>query len=210
MVRRYRFAAVVAALSLAAPASGDAGVYWQCAKFARSFSGIQIFGDAHTWWSQADERFSRGSSPRVGAVLAFTPTARMRLGHVATVTRVVSDREITVTHANWSMIGGTRGQIERDVPIRDVSLANDWSSVRVWYASSEALGTTAWPVSGFIYPQAFPHAGPRLRYADLTRLEAVRRGFNSTRLVALPADVIKKALLEQRRTTSIYMFATAH
>lgn len=44
----------------------------------------------------------------------------MRLGHVATVTQVLGDREISVTHANWSPINGARGQIEHDVLIRDV------------------------------------------------------------------------------------------
>ncbi|MFN7053646.1 MAG: hypothetical protein ACK4NH_16130, partial [Gemmobacter sp.] len=55
-------------------------------------------------------------------------------------------------HANWSPIDGRRGQIEDDVRAVDVSEANDWSEVRVWYAPIGNLGTTAWPVNGFIYP----------------------------------------------------------
>jgi hypothetical protein len=33
----------------------------------------------------------------------------------------------------------------------DVSPGNDWSQVQVWYAPLGKLGTTAWPVDGFIY-----------------------------------------------------------
>jgi surface antigen len=90
--------------------------YWQCAAFARQFSGIDIRGDAWTWWSLADGRYAKGKRPRIGAVLSFMPSDNMRLGHVATVTQVLGDREITVTHANWSPISGTRGQIERAAP----------------------------------------------------------------------------------------------
>ena len=126
--------------------------YWQCAAFARQFSGIEIRGDAWTWWGLAEGRYAKGRHPRIGAVLSFTPSGSMRLGHVATVTRLLGDREIMVTHANWSPIGGIRGQVERDVVVRDVSAAGDWSRVRVWYAPIGDLGTTAWPVDGFIYP----------------------------------------------------------
>ena len=45
----------------------------------------------------------------------------MRVGHVATVSRIISDRIIKVTHANWSIIGGHRGQVERDVTVVDAS-----------------------------------------------------------------------------------------
>jgi hypothetical protein len=33
----------------------------------------------------------------------------------------------------------------------DVSPDSDWTLVRVWWPPSEALGTSAWPVQGFIY-----------------------------------------------------------
>ena len=50
---------------------------WQCAQFARLLSGIEIFGDAYTWWRQAMGKYARGSSPDVGAVLVFktSPTS---------------------------------------------------------------------------------------------------------------------------------------
>ncbi|WP_366926496.1 CHAP domain-containing protein [Brevundimonas sp.] len=116
--------------------------------FARMFSGIEIFGDAHTWWSQAQGKFDTGSRPRTGAVLAFQSSGRMRLGHVAVVSEVLTDRVIRVTHANW---GGSRGKVEENVTVVDVSDANDWSAVKVWYNPINDLGTTVYPTSGFIY-----------------------------------------------------------
>ena len=127
-----------------APASAR---FWQCAPYAREISGVNIFGNALTWWSQAAGKYDRGAAPKKGAVLAFAPTARMRLGHVAMVSQIVSDREVRLTHANWSR----RGQIERDVRAIDVSAAGDWSMVRVWFASNGDLGTSAYPTRGFIY-----------------------------------------------------------
>jgi hypothetical protein len=58
---------------------------------------------------------------------------------------------IKVTHANWSIIGGHRGQVERDVTVVDASPNNDWSQVKVWYAPINGVGTKAFPVYGFIY-----------------------------------------------------------
>lgn len=151
MVKRLR--AAIGALTLVISLAGvpaHAGP-WQCATFARAFSGIQIFGDAATWWQQAAGRYAEGGAPRAGAVLVFKPTARMRVGHVATVSEIVSPREIRVTHANWSPIGGSRGQVETDVTVVDISDANDWSRVKVWYAPLGDLGRSEYPVYGFIY-----------------------------------------------------------
>ncbi|OYW45614.1 MAG: hypothetical protein B7Z08_10505 [Sphingomonadales bacterium 32-68-7] len=125
--------------------------YLQCVPFARQVSGIQIFGDAYTWWQQAAGRYARGGEPRVGAVMAFRPHANMKLGHVAAVSKVLDERTVLLDHANWSPIEGRRGQIERGVKAVDVSPAGDWSQVRVWYDPIQGLGTTAWPVEGFIY-----------------------------------------------------------
>jgi surface antigen len=125
--------------------------YLQCVPYARAVSGIQIYGDAHTWWEQAAGRYARGREPRIGAVLAFRPSGNMRLGHVAAVSRVVDSRTVLLRHANWSLINGRRGQIEDNVRAVDVSPENDWSEVRVWYAPIQGLGTTPWPTRGFIY-----------------------------------------------------------
>lgn len=135
--------------------------YLQCVPYARQVTGIEIYGDAHTWWSQAEGRYARGFKPKVGAVMAFRPSGNSTLGHVAAVSRLVDSRTVLVRHANWSPINGRRGQIEDNVQVVDVSEANDWSAVRVWYAPLQALGGSVRPVQGFIYP-AKPKKGEKL------------------------------------------------
>lgn len=157
----------------------------ECVPFARQTSGIQIYGDAYTWWGQADGRYRRGATPRLGAVLAFKPYGAMQLGHVATVSAIIDSRTLLVSHANWSLIDGRRGQVERNVRVIDVSPAGDWSAVRVWYAPLADLGSTAWPVYGFIYPDraaapVLAAKAPKLGYAKIAqlepRVETARRG----------------------------------
>ncbi len=160
--------------------------HWECVPIARILSGIQIRGNALTWWGQAEGRYARGSQPKRGAVLAFKPYGSMVLGHVAAVSRVIDDRTILVTHSNWSPINGQKGQIERDVKVIDVSDSGDWSAVRVWYAPLQNLGTTAWPVHGFIYPdhtapmrlpdEEQVSQAPQLAYAKLTPSSQVSSG----------------------------------
>lgn len=133
------------------PAAARGPDYLECVPYARQLSGIQIYGDAHTWWGQAKGRYATGHAPKVGAVMAMDAYAGSQLGHVATVSKVVDSRTILVSHANWSPIEGQRGRIEKNVTVLDVSPANDWSEVRVWYAPIHNLGNTHWPVSGFIY-----------------------------------------------------------
>lgn len=124
----------------------------QCVPYARQVSGIQLRGDAWTWWDQAEGRYARGFAPKAGAVMAFRPYGKMQLGHVAAVSKVIDSRTVLLRHANWSPINGRRGQVEDDVRAVDVSPGNDWSEVRVWFAPVQGLGTTHWPVAGFIYP----------------------------------------------------------
>jgi len=144
-----------AAVMTFAPISGAmADTYWQCVPFARLISGIQIFGDARTWWSQAVGKYETGFQPKAGAVLCFKPTQRMKLGHVAVVSQVLTERVIQITHANWSRIDGTRGQVEKDVTVIDVSPAGDWSAVKVWYDPVRDLGGSTYPTEGFIYPDS--------------------------------------------------------
>ena len=143
--------AVATALFFAGAGAAHADGYWQCAPFARLISGIQIFGDAWTWWGQAAGKYATGFSPKAGAVLVFRPSGAMRLGHVAVVSQVLTDRVIQITHANWSRIGGTRGQVEKDVTVVDVSPAGDWSQVKVWYDPLRDLGSSTYPTYGFIY-----------------------------------------------------------
>lgn len=137
----------------------------ECVPFARAASGIQIYGDAWTWWDQARGRYTRGQAPRVGAVLAFARSDKLRLGHVAVVSRIVEDRVVMVTHANWSRVGGKRGHAERDVTLFDVSLAGDWSLVKVWYRDQEGLGGSVYPAHGFIYGTPDRSAPPGVRKA---------------------------------------------
>ena len=128
----------------------------ECVPFARAASGVQIYGNAWTWWSQAEGRYKRGHTPRPGAVVAFASSPRLPLGHVAVVSRVVESRVVLLTHANWSRFNGERGHMEQDVTLYDVSRDNDWSSVKVWFRASEGLGSTVYPVNGFIYGDARP------------------------------------------------------
>jgi surface antigen len=138
------------------PTAGGAvaDTYWQCVPFARLVSGIQIFGDAYTWWKQALGKYEEGFVPKAGAVLCFKPTERMRLGHVAVVSQVLTDRIVQITHANWSPIEGSRGKIEKDVTLVDVSPQGDWSQVKVWYDPNRDLGGSTYQTYGFIYQDA--------------------------------------------------------
>jgi len=162
----------VAAVMSFAPISAVAETYWQCVPFARLASGIQIFGDAYTWWKQAAGKYETGFQPKAGAVLCFKPTGKMKLGHVAVVSQVLTERVIQITHANWSRIGGTRGQIEKDVTVVDVSPAGDWSTVKVWYDPVRDLGSSAYPTYGFIYQ-------------DAGAQQASNSGFNTAQNVAI-------------------------
>lgn len=158
------FGAVAACLMLAAAmmvsAPAAARDYLQCVPFARAESGVDIRGNAKTWWSQAAGQYERGQEPRRGAVMAFAGTRGMPMGHVAVVKKILNDREILIDHANWSPINGRRGQIERNVRVIDVSDRGDWSMVRVWYAPIGDLGLRTNPVQGFIYADGAPKAVP--------------------------------------------------
>ncbi len=121
----------------------------QCVPFARSMSGIEIRGNAHTWWDQASGVYQRGRRPELGSVLSFRSTGSMRLGHVAVVTSIVNAREIRIDHANWS-----RGAVTRGMRVIDVSPDNSWTSVQVGsYGPEGTPGRQVYPINGFIYPR---------------------------------------------------------
>jgi surface antigen len=147
---------------------------WQCVTFARFFSGLQIYGDAWTWWNGAEGKYARGQQPEAKSVLVFRKTGRMTRGHVAVVSNVLTDRVIQMTHANWSPIDGRRGQVEEDVTVVDVSAANDWSEVKVWFDPTKDLGGSAYPTYGFIYQ---PGTRPTDGTAPLETARTERRGF---------------------------------
>ena len=146
--------AIAATAAASANASSLLDYVGQCVPFARAASGIQIYGNAWTWWEQADGKYERTHVPKEGAVIVFAKTARLPFGHVAVVSRVVEKRVVMLTHANWSRQNGERGQAEQDVPLFDVSRNNDWSDVKVWYKDVDGLGGGVYPVYGFIYGKA--------------------------------------------------------
>ena len=169
MRKRFAFGLFlpVAACALApAHAASLLDYVGQCVPFAREASGIQIYGDAWTWWDQAAGKYLRGSTPRVGAVIAFARQSRLPLGHVAVVSQIVEKRVLMLTHANWSRQNGERGHTEQDVTLFDVSPDNDWSEVRVWYRDNDGLGSTTYQVNGFIYPDRKARPVPGLTGAD--------------------------------------------
>ena len=180
--------AVAAVVALTPTTGAVAETYWQCVPFARLISGIQIFGDARTWWSQAIGKYETGFTPRAGAVLCFKPTQRMKLGHVAVVSQVLTDRIVQITHANWSPIEGSRGKIERDVTLVDVSPGGDWSQVKVWYDPSRDLGGSTYPTYGFIYQdtQARTAAASGLNKAENTAIAMAQTAANQMATAVRP------------------------
>ena len=218
MLKRPRafFGSLAAAAVMAlAPISGAvADTYWQCVPFARLISGVQIYGDAYTWWRQAVGKYETGVTPKAGAVLCFKPTGKMRLGHVAVVSQVLTDRVIQFTHANWSRIGGTRGQIEKDVTVIDVSPAGDWSQVKVWYDPVRDLGSSVYPTHGFIYQDAVAMkvASSRLTTAQNAAI-AVAQGAatqvaSAVRPGAGPLSILSQAADSTDRIAALIQAAT--
>ncbi|XDA96517.1 CHAP domain-containing protein [Sulfitobacter sp. LCG007] len=116
-----------------------------CVPFARDASGIDIRGNAETWWGQARDLYQRGDDPVVGAVMAFASTRGMPMGHVAVVSEIVSPRQISIDHANWH-----RNRVSLKMSVIDVSEGNDWSRVRL--ESTPGTFGKVYPINGFIYP----------------------------------------------------------
>lgn len=118
----------------------------QCVPFARRESGVEIYGNANTWWRQAAGRYETTETPSESAVMVLHGYNTNTRGHVAVVKETVSPRLIIVDHANW--LNG--GEITRDVPVMDVSEAGDWSEVRVWNVPGRHWGGRTYRVQGFI------------------------------------------------------------
>lgn len=116
-----------------------------CVPFARTASGVDLRGNAGTWWKGAAGQYDRGHEPQVGSVMAFASVGKMPMGHVAVVSEVVSERRILIDHANWH-----RNKVSLKMPVIDVSEKNDWSKVRV--EGSPGVIGSIYPVNGFIYP----------------------------------------------------------
>lgn len=122
----------------------------QCVPYAREKSGIQIYGDAHSWWGSAPPVYQRGHEPRVGAVLVLAQTDRMRHGHLAVVKDLISPRQINVTHSNWGNNSKNRRITYHSMRAEDVSPANDWTSIRFWNYKENCFGFP-YKALGFIY-----------------------------------------------------------
>jgi len=116
-----------------------------CVPYARLASGINLRGDAYTWWDGAAGVYQRGIAPTAGAVLVLAQTNRLRSGHVAVVRQVISSREILVDHANW-----VPGQVINGQHVYDVSPNNDWTMPRFYNLEAGVYGRV-YPAYGFIY-----------------------------------------------------------
>src|SRR5690242_4034037 len=57
----------------------------QCVPYAREQSGIDIHGDAYTWWDKADGKYPRGSLPEPGTVMVLHNYAGPTRSHLAVV-----------------------------------------------------------------------------------------------------------------------------
>ena len=120
----------------------------ECVPYARMLSGVQIWGDAVTWWTQAETKYVRSGRPAEGSVLVLRGWNDERRGHVAVVKVILSERMIRVDHANWMH----KGEVSINVPVVDVSPANDWSQVRVWHVPGNYWGGRTYEAQGFIHP----------------------------------------------------------
>ena len=119
-----------------------------CVPYARAHSGVDIHGDAFTWWDRAAGHYRRSGAPSPGAVVVLAGYAGSDRAHVAVVRRIVSPREIRIDHANW--LGD--GAVHLDDPVADISPRNDWSQVEVWNLQSNSWGIHTYSVQGFIGP----------------------------------------------------------
>lgn len=130
------------------PRVTDYAANLQCVPFARNASGVQIYGNANTWWRQAEGRYPRSSVPAPGSVLVVRGYNTSARGHVAVVRRIESERIIIIDQANW--LNG--GEVSVGVPVMDVSPNNDWSEIRVWHIPGDHWGGRVYGVQGFIHP----------------------------------------------------------
>ena len=162
-------------------ASGRGGRL-QCVPFARENSGIELIGDARTWWGKAAGTYERGTRPEVGSVLTFRPTRRMPLGHVAVVTKIVDGRTVEIDHANWT----SAGLITRAVSVVDVSERNDWGAVRVELGQSGDYGAI-YPAHGFIYDR--PDRGVMVANTSFTPMPALPPATRDHRMAQERRDV---------------------
>jgi hypothetical protein len=136
----------------APPRVADPWANLQCVPYARRMSGIQIYGDANTWWARAAGRYPRSGAPAPGSVLVIRGYRGPGRGHVAVVREIVSHRILRVDHANWL----NNGEISLSVPVMDVSPEGNWSQIRVWHIPGQHWGGRVYRVEGFIHQFGLP------------------------------------------------------
>jgi hypothetical protein len=98
---------------------------------------------------------------------------------------MADSRVVLVDHANWAPHRSAgRGKIAQAVPVMDVSPANDWSQVRVWYRPTNSFGSKVYQTVGFVYR-------PSLRPAHAARVGAASVDHDATapRPLVVPAHV---------------------
>ena len=184
MVRSLgRVALVFCALFMIAGFAETASAQY-CVRYVRSLTDFDVRGDAWAWWHNAEGVYARGHVPAEGAVLVFSRSRGMPLGHVSTVSAVVDSRTILVDHS----FGGP--VLWRDMPVIDTSANNDWSRVRVWSGPADRLGSTDFPISGFLYPAGYSEPAPSstLSTASTSAERAIRTVVNAA--VPMPPTVV--------------------
>ena len=120
----------------------------QCVPYARAVSGVNIFGDAWTWWQKATGKYAKSGVPSLRAVMVLFHYAGPDRAHLAVVTAMPSSREVRIDHANWL----DQGRVYTNVPVYDMSPDNDWSVVKVYNPATRDWGTRVYDVQGFIGP----------------------------------------------------------
>ena len=137
-------------------ANGDLPAPIQCVPFVRELSGVNLYGNAYTWWDSAlAAGYQRGNVPIPSSVLVLKKSNRLVNGHVAMVRNVVDPEHVELTHANWGHDEATRRLVHNAMPARDVSPRHDWTSVELFNEQAGVWGQPyeAW---GFIYPKNCP------------------------------------------------------
>ncbi len=116
-----------------------------CVPFARTLSGIELRGNAETWFAVPRASTTAGQSPRWARSWCSAARASCHGACGGGVADRVG-REILIDHANWK-----RNQISLKMSVIDISDANDWSLVKVAYDPGQ-FGRP-YPISGFVYPR---------------------------------------------------------
>ncbi len=117
-----------------------------CVPFARTLSGINLRGNAETWWDGARGIYERGAEPEVGAVMVFLGHAQAADGPCR---RRVGNRQRPRDPDRPRQLEAQPDQPEdeRDRHFRGRRLV----CVEVAYNPGEY--GRAYPISGFVYPR---------------------------------------------------------